>query len=470
MRLLFWIIVWCILSINVNAAYLGPVPLQVSSGGTGFTSNTPTALTNASTVTVPAITGLYTTFTLSTTTGVGNVSISNPSSFSAGQSILFIFTEDSTGGEGISFTGTDYNFPNGTPYFNTNASAKNVVSCFADTSSTIQCASTYSNAFTIGITPPPGGRISDNSSNCSHTSDSTTITTLYYVDCAGNGLPISPNDASFLLYQIPSTSTTLSTANSTNFPANTLFDFYAFIHSGAVTYCAVAWGTSTAGSSSRGGSAGITQLQGIWVNSGAWTCLNGATSYTLTTGEATLLGTFVISGTAQDIAMQFAPSAASGGAACNISYANIYNTYDASCISRDNKTTWTYESTTIEQLDASTTNQANWVDPLGSFTYNAQLTVTAKSSTAADPVNAGVGINSTTAFSGSVGSQGYGGSGVDVTEITGISVGPPPQTSGGLNYAAALQQSYSGSVTATYYGTGITNTPQSEGLVLNTRY
>jgi hypothetical protein len=130
---------WLLLTFPAQA-YLGTLPLSIAVGGTASASFTPTALTNATTVTVPAVSGYGIVYTLSLTTAVGSVTVSNPTSFSAGQAFSFILTEDSTGAEGISF-GSDYNFLAGPPKFNTAANAKNVVNCIADTSSTLQCAS-----------------------------------------------------------------------------------------------------------------------------------------------------------------------------------------------------------------------------------------------------------------------------------------------------------------------------------------
>jgi len=309
-----------------------------------------------------------------------------------------------------------------------------------------------------------GARISDNTSSCVHTTDSTTIQTLYVLPCGNGGIPISANGTTFTLWAIPSTSTTLVTTNATNFPANTLFDFYAFIHSGAVTYCAVAWGTSTAGASARGSSATITTVNGITVNNGAWTCLNGATSYTLTTKEATLLGTFVTS-TAQNITFQAAPAAASGGAACTIGYANVYNTQSATCISRDSKASWTSTTTTLAAMDGSTTNSASWVDPLGAFPYSCQAQVPVKMT--AVTTNGGgdaCGVNSTSTNAGIAGASGV----VDPNNTIATASGVAPQSGGGLNTITALQ--YAGPSTTTFYGSGLTAGFQTEGLIVNTLY
>jgi hypothetical protein len=316
----------------------------------------------------------------------------------------------------------------------------------------------------IASSASPGGRISDNSSSCAHTTDSTTIQTLYYLPCSNNYVPISIDGANLTIYTIPSSSTSLSLTNATNFPTNTIFDFYATISSGNVVYCAVPWGTSTAGSSARASLATITTLNGLQVNAGAWSCYNGGTTYTLVASEATLLGSFLTS-TAQNVTVQFAPAAASGGVVCTIGYANIYNTQSATCISRDSKTTWTYASATIQQMDASTANQGNWIDPLGAYPYFCQATVAVKQTAqAAGGASVGCGINSITAFSGVVGNNGA----VDPVSIIGTAAGTAPQTGGGLNYAAALQQYASAS--ATYYGTGLTNANQAEALVLSTLY
>ena len=94
------------------------------------------ALTDASTITVPALTGLG---AQDTVTLAGNHQFANPASIAAANQVLnFIVTENGTGG----FTptwGTDYNFPGGTPVFNTAANAVNIVSCKSTSTSVLQC-------------------------------------------------------------------------------------------------------------------------------------------------------------------------------------------------------------------------------------------------------------------------------------------------------------------------------------------
>jgi len=114
--------------------------LAVANGGTGWTSITPTALTNATTVTVPSITSpQYPFFTLGLTSVVGSVTVANPTSFAAGSGIQFVISEDSTGGEVVSW-GSDYQVVGSV---STLPNAKTTVFCAADTSSTLQCLSNY---------------------------------------------------------------------------------------------------------------------------------------------------------------------------------------------------------------------------------------------------------------------------------------------------------------------------------------
>ncbi|MGH9307699.1 MAG: hypothetical protein ACRD0I_12570 [Acidimicrobiales bacterium] len=64
---------------------------------------------------------------------------SNPTNLTAGQVITYVLTESATGGDTVGTWGANFNFPNGTPLFNTAANAKNTVSCIADSGSTLQC-------------------------------------------------------------------------------------------------------------------------------------------------------------------------------------------------------------------------------------------------------------------------------------------------------------------------------------------
>jgi fibronectin-binding autotransporter adhesin len=95
----------------------------------------PIALTDASTVAVNAVSS--NTFNLLMTSGVGATrQLGNPTNIVAGQIYVFNITQDATGGRLLTF-GTDYN---GAIALLPGANAKTPFSCYADTSSTLQCA------------------------------------------------------------------------------------------------------------------------------------------------------------------------------------------------------------------------------------------------------------------------------------------------------------------------------------------
>lgn len=114
---------------------------------------TQNALTDAATITVPALTGQG---AQDTVTIAGNRTIANPASIAAANQVLtFVITENGTGG----FTpawGGEYNFPGGTPVFNTAANAVNLVSCKSTSTSVLQCVGGVYAAlaqYTIGTLP-----------------------------------------------------------------------------------------------------------------------------------------------------------------------------------------------------------------------------------------------------------------------------------------------------------------------------
>lgn len=96
---------------------------------------TPVALTDGATIATNA--ALSNVFTV---TIAGNRTLSNPTNLVAGQSLTFQITQDGTGSRTLAF-GTAFNWLSGAaPLLNSAAGAKTTLSCFADTTSTLQCA------------------------------------------------------------------------------------------------------------------------------------------------------------------------------------------------------------------------------------------------------------------------------------------------------------------------------------------
>jgi hypothetical protein len=73
------------------------------------------------------------------TFGAGNLTIANPSNVKAGQSYVIALTQDGTGGRTVTW-GSNFKWASATaPTLSTGASAKDIISCFADTTTTINC-------------------------------------------------------------------------------------------------------------------------------------------------------------------------------------------------------------------------------------------------------------------------------------------------------------------------------------------
>lgn len=96
---------------------------------------TPVALTDGATIATNA--ALSNVFTV---TIAGNRTLSNPTNLVAGQFITWQLKEDATGSRTLALD-TNFNLINGGTFaMNSAANAKTTLSCFADTTSTLQCA------------------------------------------------------------------------------------------------------------------------------------------------------------------------------------------------------------------------------------------------------------------------------------------------------------------------------------------
>jgi hypothetical protein len=73
------------------------------------------------------------------TFGAGNLTIANPTNVKAGQQYVIALTQDGTGSRTVTW-GTNYKWQGGTaPTLSTAANAKDIISCWADTTTTINC-------------------------------------------------------------------------------------------------------------------------------------------------------------------------------------------------------------------------------------------------------------------------------------------------------------------------------------------
>lgn len=125
-------------------------PYSIASSGSGGVSLSGNNTWTAGQAVTPTASGTQTAggtltpnFALSNSTtftfGAGNLTIANPTGIIAGQQYLFAMTQDAVGGRTITW-GTDFKWGGGTaPTISTGASNKDIVSCWADTSTTLEC-------------------------------------------------------------------------------------------------------------------------------------------------------------------------------------------------------------------------------------------------------------------------------------------------------------------------------------------
>jgi hypothetical protein len=125
-----------------GAATSGQLPadvayVDVNQSFTAGQAVTPVALTDASTIAVNAALSNNFTVTLG-----GNRTLGNPSNLKAGQTLNFWVTQPSSGGPDTLAYGSDYQAPGGTAtlVLSTGASAKDLLTCVSDTTSTLTCS------------------------------------------------------------------------------------------------------------------------------------------------------------------------------------------------------------------------------------------------------------------------------------------------------------------------------------------
>ena len=254
----------------------------------------------------------------------------------------------------------------------------------------------------------PQGRLTLVSGTPVITTDQTAKTAVYYTPYQGNQVPI-PNGTSFTLKQFSELTLTL---NGTNYVAGNIYDvFVAFDPADGSTIIVgtgPAWSTATAGSGARGSGAGTTEialLKGLYVNNNAITLRNNATTYSVATKSALFVGSIFIDTT-------------NGQVNCHVSYgqsrkwdvSNAYNRVPVLVKGGDGTASWNYLVATIRQSNAAAGNTVQVFSCLPEervdVTFNQAIEMINGSYYLAQM---GIGVNSTTAFSGTVGNFGMGG-------------------------------------------------------------
>jgi hypothetical protein len=240
---------------------------------------------------------------------------------------------------------------------------------------------------------PPQGRLTLATGTPVMTSTQSAKTTIYYTPYVGRLVPLY-DGTSFNMHDIGgelSQATTDATKSPGSVGTVSNYDLFVWLDSG--TYRCTR-GPSWSSDTSRGAGAGTTELtmvNGIYLNANAITNGPGAS-------RGTYVGTVRSNGSSQ-IDYIFGDAAA-GGTAGFFGVWNAYNRRSVATMVRDTADTWTYSTAnTWRAADNSSTARVSFVRGLDEDSVVAQYHAsgTAGASTA---MVAGIGLDSTTAFSG----------------------------------------------------------------------
>ncbi len=313
----------------------------------------------------------------------------------------------------------------------------------------------------VGLIIEPQGYLTlqSDTNNIITSSDTTAATAVYYTPLRGNFIPIY-NGTKWATQTFSQLTLTLVS----NHVADAIYDVFVFLNSGSVTIgTGPAWNTTTPGSSARGTGAGTTELQrlnGIWTNKNIMTLRNGSTTYTnVSANQCTYVGTIHIDHTA-------------GQTSCYTSYGqnrkwgvwNAYNRQNIILQVGDSTASWNYNTATIRASNnAPSSYSANAFNAGSGTTCNGMVALTGlaeeyldisfiqqmQENTSTGTQSAGIGFNSTTAFSGTFTGWSQSASNVLTFTLGGRYCAAP---SLGLNNIASLEIG-TGGTTNTFSGT-----------------
>jgi hypothetical protein len=323
------------------------------------------------------------------------------------------------------------------------------------TSSTAVWTAINAGASTPSV-PFPQGRLTPTSGTPVISSAVTSGTSLYYTPFTGNLIPIyngttmTPTEFSELTLSLVSSHAT-----------NTIYDVFVFSNSGVLTLVTgPAWATSTAGSGARGTGASTTELtrvKGLWVNAVQMTARNGSTTYTVGANLATYVGSIWIDSSAGQITCHLAY-----GQSRKWAVWNAYNRKPITLIAGDGTASWNNSSAVVRTANGAPANSCSVLTGLAEeviFVTNTQLMgITPDPASASHQfVTNGIGVNSTTVFSGTQGKVGanakVNGSISNWVEASATATHVAPPQLGVTTITALEQGNSAASVTVLFYGT-----------------
>jgi len=295
----------------------------------------------------------------------------------------------------------------------------------------------------------PQGRLTLTSATPVLVSDATSATAVYYTPFVGNLVPIYNGTS-----MVPTTFSELTLTLASQHVLSTIYDVFVFSNSGVVTLATgPAWSVSTAGSGARGTGSGTTQLArvgGLWTNAVQIAGRNGATTYTIGANLATYLGSIFIDGSAGQVTCHTA-----FGQSRKWGVWNAHNRVPVILKAGDATASWSYNTGTIRAANGAAANSLTIFSGLPEEVYQIDRFQTVENGTTGSntgEATAGIGVNSTTAYSGFVGAGLISVSGISgivfTSTLHGRHVALP---SIGINTISALEQG-SASGTDTWRG------------------
>lgn len=254
------------------------------------------------------------------------------------------------------------------------------------------------NAIPAPTISQPQGYLTPVSATPVISTDATSVTAIYYTPKTGVQIPIW-NGSRFTMRTFSEMTLTLSTSHS----ANSIYDVFCFSDSGVLRLVTgPVWSTLTAGSGARGTGAGTTQISrvnGLWTNTVAMTARNGSSTYSVSAGYATYLGSIYIDGSNGQITCH-----TTWGQSRKWGIWNAYNRHRISMLMGDSTATFsgTTALTTFAQANGSANNVITTLCGLPEESIDVGYLEVA-STTAGNAGGIGVGVNSTSAASGTIG-------------------------------------------------------------------
>lgn len=246
------------------------------------------------------------------------------------------------------------------------------------------------------IISQPQGRLTLTSATPVLATGVTAGTAVYYTPYVGNLVPIWNGTQ----YAINSFSELTLTLHS-NHTANSIYDVFVFLDSSTVTIgTGPAWNTATAGSGARGTGAGTTELErknGLWTNKVSMTARNGSSTYTVDANKGIYVGSIYMDGTNGQISAHTAY-----GQNRKWGVWNAYNRVPIIMKGGDSTSSWSYNSATVQASNGSADNKITSFTGLDESSVDVEFVqfVTLSVSSVAATIEIGIGVNSTTAYSG----------------------------------------------------------------------